>query len=108
MLNKDKYEIGRELECAFQKFCDAHTCYRCPVEYVKEIHGISRCIVAWLELEEERCKTSKEIISDLIEEVNKGVILSRQEMVAKLLSHRDEIQKIWQAQDKEEMNNEEL
>ena len=96
MKNKYKLKTQEERNEAFNTFCRSHeSCESCSLNY------LSHCTFAWLELE---VKTIKDMISDLIKKVNSEGILTRTEMVKKLLSHRDKIQQIWQAQDKEEQN----
>lgn len=110
MLNKDKYKTLKEKSEAFSTFCRNYKfCSSCPIS-----DKTGSCPFIWLESEESIPKTSKDMISDLIENVSGIEIMdeesneARIEMLTKLLSHRNEIQQIWQKQDKEEMNNEEL
>lgn len=104
MLNKDMF-TPKERDDAFNAMCSIHNCVTCPLSGTKDKQGgLLSCYFAWLDME---YKTSKEMISDLIEEVsgieigNKDAKRARIEMLTKLLSHRDRIQQIWQAQDKE-------
>lgn len=104
MKNKEKYQTLDELNEAFDAFCRRHiVCQRCP------LGGKSHCTFAWLELEA-KTSISEDMISDLIIEVsnikirNKDADRLRIEMCTKLLSRRDKIQEIWQAQDKEDNN----
>lgn len=101
MRNKNKYKTYKQRNEAFEAFCRSHNCSECP------LGDMNHCTFAWLELEAEPLKTSEKLISDLIEETS-GVIIGdenanrvRNVMMTKLLSHREEIQEIWQAQDKE-------
>lgn len=101
MRNKNKFKTLKQRNEAFDAFCRMRNCLDCPL--VEEPH----CTFSWLELEAETLKTSEKMISDLIEETS-GVIIGDEEanrlrkvMMTKLLSHREEIQEIWQAQDKE-------
>lgn len=102
MKNKDKYQTLKERNIAFDSFCKNHkNCGCCP------LIDIAHCTFAWLEME---TKTSKDMISDLITEVtgieimNRAADMVRIEMCTKLLSHREEIQQIWQTQDMEKQN----
>jgi hypothetical protein len=95
MLNKDKYKTEGKRCFEFQKYCDNHNCFSCPLGDKKH------CTFAWLEL---KVVTSDDMISDLIENVLGEDILSDKELGKKLLLHRDEIQKIWKEQDKEKQN----
>jgi hypothetical protein len=53
MTNKVKYKTPRELERAFQNYCNVNMCNTCPITYVKRMFSVSRCLVAWLELDSE-------------------------------------------------------
>ena len=110
MKNGEKFKSYDERERAFSKFCT--NCEKCKLNKIrwKKFGAIRACAFAWLDLEAEKPKSSKDMISDLIEEVSNVIIGNekanrlRIEMMTKLLSHRDKIQQIWQAQDKEEQN----
>lgn len=98
MKNGDKYKTEGKRCFEFKKFCDRHNCLSCP------LGDKTLCSFAWLELEAE---TSKDMISDLIEKASNVTIQNKKanevriEMMTNILSNRDEIQKIWQAQDLE-------
>lgn len=99
MKNKYKFKTPKERGDAFSSFCKSNNyCSSCPIQ--TQGKG-TYCFFQWLELD---VKTSENMISDLIEKVCGEDILSRKELVKKLLPHRDEIQKIWQAQDNEGQN----
>ena len=101
MRNKNKYKTYKQRNEAFEAFCERHKCSNCP------LGDMNHCTFAWLELDAEIPKTSKDMISELIEEVscieigNEKANRIRIEMATKLLSHREKIHQIWQTQDNE-------